>query len=236
MSITLIVGHIGSGKTHYQSKLVDEARWVNPTVPIYINYNLNLKQSGRYYILNLFRIPKKIYNFFTKQLPWISKYLLFSCIETQNPIIKFTNIGQLKNVRKAIICVDEMGAIFPAREWKNTPTWFLQKVAVSRHEGIDIIGTTQQYDGVDKNIRTLTEFVFWTRKYFNGKIFKISRVEVHPVLGTIEIKWFNWIFGTKKSFARYNSWSDEAITTGGGTKRDYIPENVSDPLEKINFS
>ena len=175
MSITLIVGHIGSGKTYYQTRLIDKARIASPTTLILTNYNLNLKQIGRYYFLHVVRIPKKFYDLITKRLPFIAKLLKFCSIVTENEILKYKDLNQLKKVRKAIICVDEMGAIFPAREWKNTPTWFLQKVAVSRHEGIDIIGTTQQYDGVDKNIRTLTEYVFWTQKWFNGKVFTKDR-------------------------------------------------------------
>jgi len=226
MAITLIIGYPGSGKSYYQTLLLKKAVWANPLRPIYTNYEIKIKPYSKYYFLYLIRIPAFFYNFVDANSPRFARIFKFNkLVVSGDNVIKFQELKQLYDVQNAIICIDEMATLFSSRDWKDTPAWFLQKLAVHRHEGLDLIGTTQRYDGIDNIIRELSENVFWVQKFLGGKLFKVSRVKYHPVLGTPEIKWYNWLFASKKTFNSYNSWSNEAISTTGGTKHSYLPKD-----------
>lgn len=222
MAITIIVGYVGSGKTLYQTYLVNKFCRENPNTPVFTNYEIKIDKKKKCYIFYYVRIPEKFYNFFTKKFPKLARKLKFAEIKLNNEVIKFEKLEDIYNVNKAVIVIDEMATLFSNRDWKNTPAWFLTKLAMHRHEGLDLIGTAQRYDGVDNVIRELANIILWIQK-LNKNIFLLKRVSYHPILPEIKIKFQDLFFATKKDFKRYNSWSNEAYRVDTGNTKNYKP-------------
>lgn len=77
-------------------------------------------------------------------------------------------IGQYE-LRDALICIDEATLFADSRDFKNFGkdrlTYFLEH----RHYNVDIILFTQQWDGVDRKIRVITDRVYYVYKgLFSG--------------------------------------------------------------------
>lgn len=56
-----------------------------------------------------------------------------------------------------IFAFDELHLMCDAREWANTPKWWLNLIAQRRHFCVGVIGTTQYPGQVEKRLRTLMD-------------------------------------------------------------------------------
>lgn len=80
-------------------------------------------------------------------------------------------IGQY-DIRNALIIIDEATLFADSRDHKNFPKHLINFFLLHRHYNVDIILLTQQWDGVDKKIRVITDRVYYVYKgIFSGKWF-----------------------------------------------------------------
>lgn len=71
------------------------------------------------------------------------------------------------DIRDALIIIDEATLFADSRDHKNFPKHLVNFFLLHRHYNVDIILLTQQWDGVDKKIRVITDRVYYVYK---GKI------------------------------------------------------------------
>lgn len=72
------------------------------------------------------------------------------------------------NIQDALVIIDEATLFADSRDHKNFPKHLVEFFLLHRHYNVDIILLTQQWDGVDKKIRVITDRVYYVYK---GKIF-----------------------------------------------------------------
>lgn len=76
------------------------------------------------------------------------------------------------DLRDALICIDEATLFADSRDHKNFSRDKLQYFLEHRHYNVDIVLFTQQWDGVDRKIRVITDRVYYIYKgIFLGKWF-----------------------------------------------------------------
>lgn len=68
------------------------------------------------------------------------------------------------NLEDALICIDEATLFADSRDHKNFGRDLLEYFLEHRHYNVDIFLFTQQWDGVDRKIRVITEKVFYIYK------------------------------------------------------------------------
>lgn len=74
------------------------------------------------------------------------------------------------DIRNALIIIDEATLFADCRDHKNFPKHLINFFLLHRHYNVDIILLTQQWDGVDKKIRVITDRVYYVYKgKFLGK-------------------------------------------------------------------
>lgn len=103
------------------------------------------------------------------------KYLnVYSNTNTSLPgvtVIDNDCIGKY-NLEDALICIDEATLFADSRDHKNFRRELLEYFLEHRHYNVDIYLFTQQWDGVDRKIRVITEKVFYIYKgVFTGRWF-----------------------------------------------------------------
>lgn len=94
---------------------------------------------------------------------------VFTNIPNTMPGVTFIDnecIGRY-DIRNALIVIDEATLFADSRDHKNFPKHLVNFFLLHRHYNCDIILLTQQWDGVDKKIRVITDRVFYVYK---GKI------------------------------------------------------------------
>lgn len=80
-------------------------------------------------------------------------------------------IGQYELVN-SLILIDEATLFADNRSYKSFPKYLTEFFMMHRHDNVDIILFTQQWDGVDKKIRVITDRVYYVYKpLFIGKWF-----------------------------------------------------------------
>ena len=80
-------------------------------------------------------------------------------------------IGQYE-LRDCLLLIDEATLFADSRDFKNFGKGRLAYFLEHRHRNADIILFTQQWDGVDRKIRTITDRVYYIKKgLFTGKWF-----------------------------------------------------------------
>lgn len=76
------------------------------------------------------------------------------------------------HISNALIIIDEATLFADSRDHKNFPKHLINFFLLHRHYNVDIILLTQQWDGVDKKIRVITDRVYYVYKgVFTGKWF-----------------------------------------------------------------
>lgn len=76
------------------------------------------------------------------------------------------------NLSNALILIDEATLFADSRAYKSFPKHVMEFFLLHRHYNCDIILFTQQWDGVDRKIRVITDRVYYVYKgFFLGKWF-----------------------------------------------------------------
>ena len=70
------------------------------------------------------------------------------------------------DMRNSLILIDEATLFADSRDYKNFSKSMIQFFLEHRHENIDLFLFTQQWDGVDKKIRVITDRVYYIYKPF----------------------------------------------------------------------
>ena len=81
-------------------------------------------------------------------------------------VIENNVVGRF-DLSNSLIIIDEATLFADSRDHKNFPRYLVEYFLMHRHYNNDIILLTQQWDGVDKKIRVITDRVFYVYK---GKI------------------------------------------------------------------
>ena len=80
-------------------------------------------------------------------------------------------IGQCM-LEDGLVLIDEATLFADSRDHKNFPKYLVEFFLLHRHYNVDIMLFTQQWDGVDKKIRVITDRVYYVYKgIFLGKWF-----------------------------------------------------------------
>lgn len=83
--------------------------------------------------------------------------------------------------QNSVLCLDELSDLFNSREWKSMPKSIFTYIINSRKRNIRILATAQEFDEIDKSIRTkctlvceCSHFLRWHRnKYYRRKIYEL---------------------------------------------------------------
>lgn len=67
-------------------------------------------------------------------------------------------------IEDGLILLDEATLLFDSRDYKNFSKEIMQFFLLHRHYNVDIIMCTQQWDGVDRKIRVITDRVYYMYK------------------------------------------------------------------------
>lgn len=68
------------------------------------------------------------------------------------------------DLHDALLCIDEATLFADNRDHKNFPKHCIQYFLYHRHYNVDILLFTQQWDGVDRKIRVITDRVYYLYK------------------------------------------------------------------------
>lgn len=68
-------------------------------------------------------------------------------------VYRWHNLNETYPITNGVICIDEGQKLFDARMWQFLPITFAEKIASHRHQGLDIITTTQDFGHIDIKVR-----------------------------------------------------------------------------------
>lgn len=68
------------------------------------------------------------------------------------------------DITNSLILIDEATLFADSRDHKNFPRHLIEFFLLHRHYNVDIMLFTQQWDGIDKKIRVITDRVFYVYK------------------------------------------------------------------------
>jgi hypothetical protein len=106
--------------------------------------------------------------------------------EARTGIGRWHNLDELYGLNNGIILIDDGQRLFDARRWASLPPAFAEKIALSRHDHIDVITNTQDISHIDVRIRQNVHELFACQSLL--RIPKNDRVK--PI--------FQWIRYVKK--------------------------------------
>lgn len=88
-----------------------------------------------------------------------------------------TDLGKYQ-IEDGLVLLDEATLLFDSRDYKNFSKEVMQFFLLHRHYNVDILMCTQQWDGVDRKIRVITDRVYYMYKgFWTGKwISKFYRI------------------------------------------------------------
>jgi len=70
----------------------------------------------------------------------------------------FKELSELENEKNILILIDEAGIYLPSQAWKSIPFEFIRQMRQSRHDGIDLWYTAQDFKDVATYLRRITHF------------------------------------------------------------------------------
>lgn len=79
--------------------------------------------------------------------------------------ISISDLGKY-NIRDGLVLIDEATLQFDSRDYKNFSKACLTFFLLHRHYNVDCVLFTQQWDGVDRKIRVITDRVYYVYKGF----------------------------------------------------------------------
>ena len=147
MTITAILGEIGSGKS---LKLLEYAAELsnNKHKRLVLNFAIDLKAFRKWASM--------------KNYGWLC-YLIDS---NQVIVLQLSNYQELCKIfsyPSTVVCVDEAQIFFNSRNFKATPLNVLADLCLSRHDGVDVVWCAQVDTHVDVQFRQLTQFFIYSR-------------------------------------------------------------------------
>lgn len=147
MTITAILGEIGSGKSlkllEYAAELANNKR-----KKLVLNFAIDLKA---------FRIWASMKNY-----GWLC-YLIDTKQVVQLQLSSYAELCEIFSRPSTVVCVDEAQIFFNSRNFKGTPLNVLADLCLSRHDAIDVIWCAQVDSHVDIQFRQLTQFFIYSR-------------------------------------------------------------------------
>lgn len=69
-------------------------------------------------------------------------------------VVRWHALSETFNLTHGVICIDEGQKLFDAHSWPFLPMAFAEKIASHRHQGIDILTTTQDFGHIDIRVRS----------------------------------------------------------------------------------
>jgi len=155
--------------------------------------------------------------------------------EESSGITRWHNLDETYALRKGVLVIDESQKVMDARRWQSLPMIFTEKIAMSRHHGLDIITTTQDIGHIDKRIRTNVHV-----RYHCQSIFRFPKNEkVKPLLQMIRVikrtRIFNndqdkllWrVIGTPKIYFISKYWTKTYYNTYGEVGQEKFLCNIT---------
>lgn len=100
-----------------------------------------------------FLMSRLILREWTRGVEVYSNFNLFFDEERTN-IRRWYTLDETYGIENGIIAIDESQAILDAREWQKLPPAFKNKIAMHRHDHLDIYTTTQDMGHVDIRLRS----------------------------------------------------------------------------------
>lgn len=94
----------------------------------------------------------------SKYVRVLSNYFIRGC-----SVLNFDMLGKY-DMSNSLILIDEISLDADSRDFKSFSKPLKQFFILHRHYGCDIIYATQQYDGVDRKIRELTQDLYYMKK------------------------------------------------------------------------
>lgn len=94
----------------------------------------------------------------SKYVRVLSNYFIRGC-----SVLDFDMLGKY-DMSNSLILIDEISLDADSRDFKSFSKPLKQFFILHRHYGCDIIYATQQYDGVDRKIRELTQNLYYMKK------------------------------------------------------------------------
>lgn len=94
----------------------------------------------------------------SKYVRVLSNYFIRGC-----SVLDFDMLGKY-DMSNSLILIDEISLDADSRDFKSFSKPLKQFFILHRHYGCDIIYATQQYDGVDRKIRELTQDLYYMKK------------------------------------------------------------------------
>lgn len=88
----------------------------------------------------------------------LSNYYLKGCQQ-----LNFADLGKY-DMSDSLILIDEISLYADSRDYKQFSFQLKQFFILHRHYNIDIVYATQQYDGVDRKIRELTQQLYYMKR------------------------------------------------------------------------
>lgn len=111
----------------------------------------------------------------------------------------FKELYELKDIRNALILIDEAGIYLPAQAWKNIPFEFIRQIRQHRHDGLDLWYTAQDMQDVATYLRRITQFQHDFTKFMNVFTRKTTNPRTRVKYG------FDISFLKKEVYSKYDT-------------------------------
>lgn len=85
------------------------------------------------------------------------------------PIIKWENLDDIVDKKGCDIVIDEIGTYLDSRLWADLPLRFRRWIAQCNKNGVNILGTAQDFAQVDKSFRRLTTKLYYVTKIIGSR-------------------------------------------------------------------
>lgn len=99
------------------------------------------------------------------------KYKKYQNVYVNTPDLDISGLIHIENldlgkydIRDGLVLIDEATIAYDSRDYKNHSKDFIQYMLLHRHYNVDIELFSQQWDGVDRKIRIITDRVFYLYK------------------------------------------------------------------------
>jgi zona occludens toxin (predicted ATPase) len=80
--------------------------------------------------------------------------LAFNFPKDNEGVTRWHSLSETFNLTDGVICIDEAQKLFDAHAWAFLPMAFAEKIASHRHQGLDILTTTQDFGHIDLRMRS----------------------------------------------------------------------------------
>lgn len=98
-------------------------------------------------------------------------------------VFRWYDLSEIYHVNHGVVGIDEAQKYFGARYWKMLPITFANKIASHRHDQLDIITTTQNFQNLDVLVRRNVH-----ERYKCQTVFRYPKNErLQPILQVIKI-------------------------------------------------